>query len=366
MKTRGKGHHMKKLTGWVLAAASVLTFGAGIVRAAVPTDTTIKDPTQFPGVPVMSQVTLPSGSMKFPFYVPPTYNSESTKRFPLILMFNMVGAQTDRIHENGGNLSWTYETIFKLLGDPAKCKYVSDSFIVVSEFLNSTTGWNTGLAFVNDWIHYLFKTYRIDSTCASIYGDCWGGNLGYWYMAAYPKVISSAALFCINGGNSEGGTWDLTKACSVKDIPIRCYNASGDPYAPWQNAQHAVNVIDSCAGGGKAEFIKVNDSRHEIYDYIDTTSSLYTWFLSNRRPPSSTSITPVSECRRQASHALNLDTRMKAGDHVEVIDVNGKLVLQSREIGIMVHQILSHLNRGLYLVRLHSRGSASARIVVSR
>ena len=26
-------------------------------------------------------------------------------------------------------------------------------------------------------------------------------------------------------------------------------------------------MIDSCAGGGKAEFIKVNDSRHEIYDY---------------------------------------------------------------------------------------------------
>jgi hypothetical protein len=234
----------------------------------------------------------------------------------------------------------------------------------VSEFLNSTTAWNSGLVFVNDWIHYLFKTYRIDSTCVSIYGDCFGGNLGFWYMAAYPKVISSAALFCINGGNSEGGNWDLTKACSVKDIPIRCYNASGDPYAPWQNAQHAVNVIDSCAGGGKAEFIKVNDSRHEIYDYIDTTSSLYTWFLSNRRPASPTSVGQMPRKRLLMSNPMSLDTRLTAGDQIEAIDINGKLVMKSQEINTTANQVLSRLSRGLFLVRMRNQGKASAKVVV--
>jgi hypothetical protein len=349
---------MMKQNRLFMVAAAVLAFAWAQLQAG---DTTHVAPFT-PGVQVHAQIALDDTTFEFTLYGPASYNNDTTRRWPLIIQFPPVGATAPQAFGYGPGFGQLITCgICQRLNNPASCKNVSDRFFVVSPFLRETA-FPSQDVLVRDWIKYLFKTYRIDSTCVSYYGTCWGGNFGYSFSTAYPDIPSGLVLFDINGRNSPGGTLDLSKACTLRSIPTKVYSASGDVYAPWQNAKAVVDRIDSCSGGGHAEFVLVNSTLHEIYNYIDTTTALYDWMFANRKTP--TSATPGYADRRNAQSLLNL--KLSHNDRMEIIDVNGQVLCTLRGTGSGAIQSIPSLPRGMYLVRMTSGARSFARIYLAR
>jgi hypothetical protein len=357
---------MKKQNFGIAAAITVLALGATMVQAAPPTDTTVRPLT--PGVAIMSQAIIGTDSMKFPLYAPPTYNTNATKKWPLIIAFNMMGATIDGAKQNGGNLSWAYETIFKLLGDPSKCKYVSDSFIVATPWIPSTS-FPGKAPFVKDWIHYLYNTYRIDTTCVSFWGPCWGANFAWSLSTMYPRLASSEILFAVNDRWSAGGTLDLTKACTVSGIPMRLYTASGDTYTKWQDSKSLADAMNACTGPDLAQFTEVNYYAHEVYDWMDTIPELYTYFLSNHK----SGATAIGEYAHgkidgvaPGYPACFANRIVGNNETIDVIDMSGRHIFGGRGNGGTLRQSVPGLSRGIYLVRISGAGEPVAKVILSR
>jgi hypothetical protein len=342
-----------------MVAAGVLTVACLGAQAA---DTSHVQPLT-PGIQVHAQVTLDT-VFDFTLYAPAAYNTDTTKRWPLIIQFPPVGATTPQAIGYGPGFGQLITVgICQRLNNPSTCRNVSDRFVVVSPYLKETA-FPSQVVLVKNWIKYLFRTYRIDSTCVSYYGTCWGGNFGYSFSTAYPDIPSGEVLFDINGQNSPGGTLDLTKACALKNIPMKMYSASGDVYANWHNSQAVVNKIDSCTGGGKAAFILLNSTVHEIYNFVDTTTALYDWMLASRRTP--TSSLPRFVCRRNTKTSLDLNSKLSHDDYMEVIDVNGRLLYKLRGTGLNAIREIPQLSRGMYLVRITTKSESFARIYLAK
>jgi hypothetical protein len=350
---------MKRQARWMMVAAGVLTVACLGAQAA---DTSHVEPL-VPGRQVHAQAVLDT-VFDFTLYAPAAYGTDITKRWPLIIQFPPVGATMPQAIGYGPGFGQLITVgICQRLNNPSTCKNVSDRFIVVSPYLKETA-FTSQCVLVKNWIKYLFKTYRIDSTCVSYYGTCWGGNFGYSFSTAYPEIPSAAVLFDINGKNSPGGTLDLTKACTVKNIPIKVYSASGDVYANWHDAQAVVNRIDSCSGGGKTEFILLNSTVHEIYNFVDTTTALYDWMLASRKNP--TAVMPGYIDHGKSKSSLDLNVKLSYHDHMDIIDVNGRLLYKVRGTGLSAIREIPKMNRGMYLVRITIKNESFARIYLAK
>jgi hypothetical protein len=350
---------MKKHLLWLALPAIMIAFTTGQAQVDPP----LGDIT--PGAQVHATAPAAGGSIDFSLYAPPTYDNAGTKRWPLIIQVPPAGATQEADQGLGFHQVITCG-IPQLLENPSTCKYVSDRFIVVSPFLH-TSPYPARFTEFHAWIKWLYKTYKIDSTCVSFYGTCWGGNATYSYLTLHPEIASAAYLFAINDGWSwQGGGLDLTKACQLKNIAIKVLRGTEDCCTPLAKCKAAADAIHAC-GGGKDTFIQI-PGPHEIYNFMDTISGMYDWFLL-QKTTLATSVAPgIENSRHQhTNRSMDLDVMMTETERIEVVNINGKIVYQSKGNGLQARRMIPQLGRGLYLVKIISgdRG-ASAHIRIER
>jgi hypothetical protein len=337
--------------------AGMLLFGA-TVQIQAQEDPPIGDIT--PGTQVHATATVVGGSIQFTLYAPPTYDNAGTKRWPLIIQMPPMGATIEGAGGAGFHQLVTCG-IPQELENPSNCKYVSDRFIVVSPFLHNSN-YPANYVPLHNWIKYLYKTYKIDSTCVSFYGTCWGGNTSWGYFLLHPEIPSAAYLFAIN--DMWSATLDLTKACLLKNVGIRIARGLSDCCTPRLNCKAAYDAVHAC-GGGNDSFIEI-PGPHEIYNFMDTISGMYDWFLTRKTTPSTSTEVQPQAIQQNVQNAMSFETRLSRNDWMEVIDVNGKLVFKSTGSGLTVNQMIPKINRGMYLVRFQHANQTQARIFISQ
>lgn len=318
--------------------------------------------TAAPGTQVAQSVLVNDTQFTFFVYLPPTYDSTGSKKWPLIISLPAMN-----FNNNGGNMNEYFTAhcrnggIAVLLQTPATCTYISDRFIVVSPFLQwEVYGSNGGKpARLNCFLRYLNTRFKVDTTLISMIGYCWGSGVSWNYSTVYPTYPAHLVLEA--GNDNWASTFDLTKACNLKNISIRQYASSKCTCNDSITARIAWNAIRTC--GGTMDSITFTPSNlHEIWywDGLDTTKSIYDWMLTKSSVPVVEKIID----HRQMKNSLNLSSRLFESDRLEVIDINGQLLYNLKGNGSAASQLISPLGRGMYLIRITSGAQSSSRIYI--
>jgi hypothetical protein len=227
------------------------------------------------------------------------------------------------------------------LQTPSTCKYVSDSFIVITPWVdeNLLRPCNSNdpnyVAYFPPLFAHLLSTFRIDPARIQLDGYCFGGAVWYKYAALYPKMPASMSIWSV--GNS-GSCVDSTKACVLAGIPIQWWQDDGDSFAPYQASKAISDAIKKC-GGTKINYYLCNGGWHEIWRYgsmyngapiSDKTPAVYSWMLQQINP-SPTAL--VNSDRRQSNRSMKAAAMSYSHDgSIEVFSLSGKNV--SKNAGV--------------------------------
>jgi hypothetical protein len=220
------------------------------------------------------------------------------------------------------------------------------------------------------FINYMKRHIKIDSTQISFMGTCWGSGVLYNLATIYPKLPSCMVL--MDGNDTWASTYNAANACKLVNIPIKLLAASpGDENdSLFMTAAH--NVIQAC-GPNKETLTYFACKMHEMWGVpsacggvgIDTMKLIYDWMLTNRV---ATAVSPNVNDNHNAALSARSLTNLSTGDRIEVIGLNGQILLVSHGAAdaVQINRMLSRLGRGVHMVRVYNGIQLIERAVFSK
>jgi hypothetical protein len=300
-------------------------------------------------------------------YLPPTYDSTSSKVWPLFCYMQPGGTYQDGW--SGQNTSSLFDSVrgglnggpaYDLNNDPSRFPYISTRFIVVTPFVSyGMVNSNGGKpATLMGLFKYLKNRLKVDTTCISMMGLCVGGGIAYSFAAAYPTFLSSLVTMSCNNSGSQ---CNLAVACKLKDVSYRIYADQRDIYVPTQNTQALYDAVHNC-GSTKVTLTWTNIGMHEIWGYagLDTLKEIYDWMYSNHTVASTASIAPDNQNIRLSVKKLPVNGK------IEVIGLNGQILLRYRGDPTSVNRMIPSLNHGIRVIRINHGAQSVRRVIVSK
>jgi dienelactone hydrolase len=296
-------------------------------------------------------------------YLPPAYDSTSSKVWPLFIYMQPGGTYQDGW--SGQNTSGLYDSArgglnggpaYYLNNAPSKFPSISTRFIVVTPFVsnnNASGGRLMGL------FKYLKNRLKVDTTCTSMMGLCIGGQISYNFAAAYPRFLSSLVTMSTNG---SGSPCNLALACNLKNIPYRVCADQRDPYVPTAATQALYDAVHNC-GSTKATLTWTNVGMHEIWGYagLDTAKEMYDWMLANAG--STTPVAPRMSDKQNAK--VSMAGRSGLAD-IDLVGLNGQILSRYRGDPAGMNRMLPNMNRGVAVMRIHRGSQSIQRVIVSK
>ena len=192
-------------------------------------------------------------------YLPPGYEKDEKKTFPLILFLHGAG-------ETGSDINKV-----KVHGPPKLVeKGQKFEFIVVSPQA-PTRGWKPDslLALLDE----VEKMNRVDKDRVYVTGLSMGG-FGTWALAAAaPERFAAIAPIC-GGGNPR-------TADKLKGLPIWVFHGAKDNAVPLKRSEDMVKALKEA--GNEVKFTVYPNAGHDSWTESYNNPELYKWFLSNTR-----------------------------------------------------------------------------------
>ncbi len=200
-------------------------------------------------------------SGRYLLYLPPGYETQKRKRWPLVLFLHGAGERGDALEQ------------VKTHGPP---KLVAEGrefpFILASPQCPADQFWD--VMALGALVDVLLKEYRAAPNRVYLTGLSMGGY-GTWALAqAFPDRF--AALVPICGGG---------RALAVKKIahlPIWVFHGAKDNTVPLGESERMVNALKK-AGAKKVRFTVYPDAGHDSWTETYLNDKLYTWLLAQRR-----------------------------------------------------------------------------------
>jgi hypothetical protein len=341
---------------------TVLMFLAGNVSAAyrIPSGIPLFPSTQATvGKQVFQTCIANDTQWAYFIYLPATYDSTGTKKWPLLIFQEVAGG----MYQNGGwgSASNMFDSarggmnggpVYDLERTP-KPAYLADRFIVLSPFINGDMfGSNHGQpARLMGLYRNIIERFKIDTTRISMMGDCAGGGVVWTVAAAYPKFPAAIVAMAFN--DNWCSTVDLTKACNLKNVPTRLYVDS-------LNSSDRVvmlpvhNAMQQCGATNESlTYTYVNT--HEIWAWagLDTMKSMYDWMLAQQT--SGSTALKSSDNPKIRIPANNV----RPGDRIEIVGLNGRLLFTSTGVDAKAKGLLSMAGRGVRVVRIVRAGQTA-------
>jgi dienelactone hydrolase len=315
------------------------------------------------GKEVFQRVIANDTEWAYLIYLPPTYDSTSSKVWPIFYYMQPGGVYYDGW--SGQNTSGLFDSAraglnggpaYYLNNAPSKFPSISTRFIVVTPFVsnnNSSGGRLMGL------FKYLKNRLKVDTTCTSMMGLCIGGQVSYNFAAAYPKFLSSLVTMSTNG---SGSPCNLALACNLKNVPYRVYGDQRDPYVPTAATQALYDAVHNC-GSTKATLTWTNVGMHEIWGYagLDTAKEVYDWMLANAG--STTPVAPKASDKQNAG--VSMDGWSGLAD-IDLVGLNGQILSQYRGDPASMNRMVPGINRGVAVMRIHHGSQSVQRVIVSK
>jgi predicted esterase len=194
-------------------------------------------------------------------YLPPAYNTDTLKRWPLLLFLHGSG-------ESGYDVNKV-----KAHGPPQLVEQGKKfPFIVVSPQSEVPSGWDVDQLY--KLLQGVKKNYRVDADRIYLTGLSMGG-FGTWALAMkHPEEFAAIAPVC--GGGDTSNAW------KIRNIPVWCFHGALDDIVPIAGSQNMVKATSRW--NPKVRFTVYADKSHNSWDTTyNTNDSLYNWLLAQKK-----------------------------------------------------------------------------------
>lgn len=206
-------------------------------------------------------------------FLPRDYQSESAKRWPLILFLHGAG-------ERGTNV-WKVAT-----HGPARnvTEHPDFPFIIVSPQCPEDQIWSNDIlvALLDD----IARRYAVDTNRVYLTGLSMGGY-GTWKLGlAYPEKFAAMAPICGGGEFISVLLASREKAQALKTLAVWAFHGAKDPVVPIEESQRMVDALRR-AGVEEVKFTVYPEAQHDSWTATYNNPEFYQWLLKHQRHPAS-------------------------------------------------------------------------------
>jgi predicted peptidase len=203
---------------------------------------------------------MKSKSYTYLLYLPDNYNSNSEKKWPLIIYLHgksACGANLDKVRRYGMPFYLDRDMKLEAIAVAPQCplgkNWVSDNWF---------------LPFLND----LKEKYSIDESRIYLTGMSLGGFGTFSLAIKYPQIFAAVAPLC--GGGQP------TTVCPMKDIPTWVFHGDKDEKVPIARSTEMVEAIKKC--GGDPKYTVLKGQPHDIHKTYGNPE-LYEWMMKQSK-----------------------------------------------------------------------------------
>jgi len=199
-------------------------------------------------------------------YLPPGYDTEPGKKWPMILFLHGAG-------ERG-----TDPDLVKRFGIARIVEERDLPFITISPQCPERRTWSDYLSALDDLISLSIDTLNVDPQRIYLTGLSMGGH-GTWHLAAeYPNRFAAIAPVCGQAPRLAGFP---DRAAEIAHIPCWVFHGAKDDIIPISASQVMVEKLRQC--GAEVHFTIYPDAGHDAWTETYNNPALYEWFLEHRR-----------------------------------------------------------------------------------
>jgi len=223
-------------------------------------------------------------------WLPPDYNIEQKKGYPLLIFLHGIGEIGDGSKEQiakllkNGPPKLINEKKFPLSFNINDHQF---SFIVLSPQFNSNA---RNYMVIDTFVQYALEKYNVDTERIYLTGLSMGGGISWIYAGAKKKFADRLAALLIVCGNTKPYPANV-KIIASSNLPVKVMHNSNDPVVPSSYSVDWVNKLNSSLPPIKpsAELTifdaKTHDAWTRAYDpsYKENGKNVYEWMLSYTR-----------------------------------------------------------------------------------
>ncbi len=223
-------------------------------------------------------------------YLPPGYDANAAKRWPLILFLHGSG-------ERGTNLAAVSvhgppklvkknppapknETAEARASREAATKLLAENFIIVSPQCPTDECWDSDA--ILRLLDSVLASHKADAGRVYLTGLSMGGFGSWALLAKAPERFAAVAPIC-GGGNSI----DLLlpgrgKAAALKSLPVWAFHGAKDSTVVPAESERMVTALKK-AGVKEVELTVYPNAQHDSWTVTYNNPKLYEWFLAHER-----------------------------------------------------------------------------------
>ena len=204
----------------------------------------------------------PQGRLHFWLYLPPGYEQQEAKRWPLLLFLHGAG-------ERGSDLRRV------LRHGPPKLIAAGRQFpfIVVSPQCPGGTNWRHLAPSLLRLLDHMEKNYRVDRSRVYVTGLSMGG-FGTWHLLGVAPDRFAAAVPICGGGDPQ-------VAPKAKHVPVWAFHGAKDRVVPLKRSEEMVQAW--WRAGGKARLTVYPHAGHDSWTKTYANPDVYRWLLQHRK-----------------------------------------------------------------------------------
>jgi predicted peptidase len=204
----------------------------------------------------------PSDVLPYLLHLPEAYDSDSERRWPLVLFLHGAG-------ERGSDLdSVTGQGIPKL----AEAGH-EFPFVIATPQCPESSQWVAELTTLAGLLDNVAAAYRIDSSRIYATGLSMGG-FGTWSLAIrYPERFAAIAPIC-------GGLWNQG-VDRIRRLPVWTFHGEEDKTVPIEFTEKIVAGLEAL--GADVRFTRYPGVGHDSWTQTYDNPDLYDWLLAHRR-----------------------------------------------------------------------------------
>lgn len=249
--------------------------------------------------------------------LPVTYNTETNKKFPLIIFIHGKGEIGDgsttalaKVTNNGIPRlikQGKFPSTFQVNGEDF-------SFIVISPQI--TSNYYAGApVFIGELLEYCKKKYRIDEERIYITGLSMGGGMTWSALTTHAATFAAAVPVC--GSYSMVATG--AKFMADSQLPVWCTHNSGDPTVSVNVTTKWYNTLVSYGATPAPKMTIFNSTSHDAwsktYDpaFKEDGKNIYEWMLSYKRSTTNNVQPPVANAGADQVITLPLNSAVLDG-----------------------------------------------------
>jgi predicted esterase len=197
--------------------------------------------------------------IKYLLYIPKTYHSDQTARWPLLFFLHGAG-------ERGDDLQ-----LVKIHGPPKLLEAGKElPFIVVSPQVPMNERWLPDL--VVSLLKDIIEKYRVDEDRVYLTGLSMGGYGTWETVMKYPELFAAIAPIC--GGGDPSTAW------KIRYTPTWIFHGAKDSVVSIRNSEV---MSDALTQFRNVQFTVYPEAEHDSWTETYGNDELYQWFLNHKR-----------------------------------------------------------------------------------